>query len=105
MKKLSYEKFFKNFSNPTRIAIISCLKDKAMSVGEIVECIGEEQSKVSHNLRNLIRCKLLKSKRDGKRMIYSLNKKTVGPMMHLVEAHVASNCQTCDMDCAKCMGY
>ncbi|MBU0466116.1 MAG: metalloregulator ArsR/SmtB family transcription factor [Nanoarchaeota archaeon] len=104
MKSRSYDSFFANFSNGTRLAIILCLKEKALSVGEIVEKVGGEQSNVSHHLEHLRRCKILNVEKKGKKRIYSLNKKTVMPMLRLVEKHVCNNCESCPMGCGSYAG-
>ncbi|HHE36756.1 MAG TPA: ArsR family transcriptional regulator [Candidatus Woesearchaeota archaeon] len=94
MKCRSYEDFFKNFANKTKFRIIMSLKDKPMSVNELARKIGEEQSKVSHNLAKLARCSILGVKQKGKQRIYSLNKETVIPMLRMVEKHVEKHCNT-----------
>jgi ArsR family transcriptional regulator, lead/cadmium/zinc/bismuth-responsive transcriptional repressor len=99
MNCLSYDDFFSNFSNKTKLKIIMSLRRKAMSVNELVEILGEEQSKVSHNLRKMTRCNILAVKKEGKRRIYSLNKKTVMPMLGLVDQHVKNYC---DGRCKEC---
>ncbi|MFH1802295.1 MAG: metalloregulator ArsR/SmtB family transcription factor [archaeon] len=98
MKDKSYENFFANFSNKTRLKIITVLMDGELSVSEIVEKTGEEQSNVSHHLEGLRKCNILNVKKDGKKRIYSLNEETVNPMLELVESHVSGCC----MDCSEC---
>lgn len=92
----SYENFFANFANKTRFKIIIALKHKAMNVTELAEEIGEEQSKVSHNLVKLASCNIITVKQDGKNRIYSLNKETVIPIFRLIEKHVKNHCTLCD---------
>ena len=69
-----------------------------MSVNEICASINEEQSKVSHNLKKLTECHFLDVKQEGKSRIYSLNEKTIVPLLKLVEKHVTTYC--CD-SCTK----
>ena len=92
MKCVSYESFFENFSNKTRIKIIETLLKKSKSVTEICSDIHEEQSKVSHNLKKLTKCHFLDVKRKGKKRIYSLNKDTLIPILDLVSKHVHKYC-------------
>lgn len=92
MRCSSIESFFVNFANKTKLDILFCLKDGKLSVGEIAEKIGEEQSKISHNLKKLTQCKILMVEQKGKQRIYSLNKETVLPMLGLVEKHVKNYC-------------
>jgi ArsR family transcriptional regulator, lead/cadmium/zinc/bismuth-responsive transcriptional repressor len=99
MKKPSYEKFFTNFSNKTRLRIITSLMEGPLSVSDISAKTGEEQTNISHNLGGLVRCNLLRVKKDGKKRIYSLNKRTVGPIIKLVEQHTSEcgDCSSCRM--------
>jgi len=104
MKEKSYDRFFANFSNKTRLKILTVLMDGPLSVSDIAERVGEEQSNVSHNLEGLRKCSILNVKKDGKKRIYSLNKETVMPMLELVEKHVHGACGVCDGYCRACMG-
>lgn len=58
--------------NPLRIAIIKELEKGPKSVGELSKATGEEQSKVSHSLKALKKCSFVESKRQGKKVVYSL---------------------------------
>jgi len=98
MNQQTYESFFVNFANKTKFHIIVCLQKKEMNVGEISKCIDEEQSKVSHNLQKMAACNIVDVKKNGKERIYSLNKKTVMPILKIVQKHVIENC-----DCVYCI--
>lgn len=91
MKCSSYNLFFETFSNKTRIKIIESLSYGAKSVNDICKEIGEEQSKVSHNLKKLTECRFIDCEAKGKKRIYSLNQ-TIIPILNLVEKHVAKYC-------------
>lgn len=96
MKKHSYNNFFSNFSSGSKFEIILALRDKPLSVTEIVKKVNGEQSAVSHNLTKLGGCNILNVKQKGKKRVYSLNKKTVMPMLNIVEKHVSCNsCKRC----------
>ncbi len=94
----SYELFFETFSNKTRMKIIQALNEGSKSVTEICKTTGQEQSKVSHNLRKLTECNFLDVKRQGKKRIYELNKDTILPILKLVNKHVHKYCKG---DCHK----
>ena len=99
----SYKDFFVNFSNKTKLDIIVALRNNPLCVNEIAEKIGQEQSKVSHNLNKLTKCKILDVKQDGKKRVYSLNKETVMPIIQIVEKHVHKYCaKNCPIKCVKC---
>ena len=80
-------RFFSNLSNPTRLAAIEQLMKKPMSVNELAEFLGQEQSMISHNLKPLLECKFVYLKRQGKKRIYSANKETIGALFKAVENH------------------
>ena len=84
--------FFSTLANPTRLAIIENLLEKPMSVTELVEAIGQEQSMVSHNLRPLTICKLVSRRREGKNNVYYLNHETLDPILTAVENHAEKFC-------------
>ena len=66
--------FFKAFSNETRLKIIDLLKEGALTVTEICEKTGFEQSRVSHNLKCLENCGFVIAEQNGKWRKYSLDK-------------------------------
>lgn len=84
--------FFSTLANPTRLAIIEKLGVGPMNVSELVEALGQEQSMVSHNLRPLVRCKLVHVEREGKHRVYSLNHVTLDPIVKAVELHAERFC-------------
>jgi len=65
---------FEVLGNPLRIKIIQLLRKRQLSVGQLVRETGEEQSKVSHSLAALKKCKFVETKRQGKKIVYSLRK-------------------------------
>ena len=87
-------RFFVNLANPTRLAILERLMKQAMSVNELADSIGQEQSMISHNLKPLLECNFVYIKRDGKKRIYSANKETVGALFKAVEVHAEKFCPT-----------
>ncbi|MAE42892.1 transcriptional regulator [Candidatus Woesearchaeota archaeon] len=97
MKCLSYTQFFEVIANKTRLRIIESLFRSPKSVTEICNDIKEEQSKVSHNLKILTDCSFSEFKKDGKKRVYSLNEKTIIPLMNIVDKHAASHCKKCQM--------
>jgi len=87
-------KFFVNLSNPTRLAALEKLMKKPMSVNELADFLGQEQSMISHNLKPLLDCNFVYMVRDGKRRIYSVNHETVGALFKAVENHAKKFCPT-----------
>ena len=63
---------FKNFSDSTRIRILYLLIEEEKSVSEIAELLNMNQSAISHQLRFLKNSKLVRNRREGKTIFYSL---------------------------------
>ena len=63
---------FKVFGDFTRIRILCALFEHEMCVCDIAELLGMNQSAISHQLRILKQAALVKNRRDGKTIYYSL---------------------------------
>ncbi len=63
---------FKVFGDTTRIRILYAL-EREMCVCDIAEVLGMTQSAISHQLKTLKQSKLVKSRREGKTVFYSLD--------------------------------
>ena len=79
---------FKMFSDSTRIKILYDLFDGEKNVTEICEDIEMNQSAVSHQLKALKTAKLVKSRRDGKAIIYSLDDDHVKTIIAMGKEHI-----------------
>lgn len=79
MKKISEDilydtaDLFKIFGDSTRIRILYSLYQKEKNVNEISEELNVSQSAISHQLRILKSSKLIKNRRSGKEIFYSLD--------------------------------
>ena len=65
--------FFKVFADCTRIRILCTLLCGEMCVSEIGDALDMTQSAISHQLRVLKQAKLVKNRREGKTIYYSLS--------------------------------
>ena len=63
---------FKVFADLTRIKLMYALFDAELCVQDIAEKLDMTQSAISHQLRVLKAAKLVKGRRDGKQIYYSL---------------------------------
>ncbi len=79
---------FKSFGDPTRIRILFCLLIHEMCVCDIAGLLGMSQSAISHQLALLKRQKLIKARRDGKSIFYSLADDHVHAIIHQGMDHV-----------------
>ena len=65
--------FFKGFADPTRVHILCLLlTEEELCVTDIAEKVEVSQSAISHQLRFLKQMHLIKARREGKNMHYSL---------------------------------
>ncbi|MBZ4671296.1 MAG: ArsR family transcriptional regulator, lead/cadmium/zinc/bismuth-responsive transcriptional [Clostridiales bacterium] len=63
---------FKVFGDSTRVKIICALFESEMCVCDIAQVLGMNQSAISHQLRVLKQARLVKYRREGKTVYYSL---------------------------------
>ena len=63
---------FKIFGDSTRLGILFTLLDGEMRVCDIAETLGMTLSAISHQLRTLKQARLVKARREGKTVYYSL---------------------------------
>ena len=64
---------FKIFGDTTRIKILYTLRKQEMCVNELAQSLAMTPSAVSHQLKILRQSKLIKNRREGKSLFYSLN--------------------------------
>ena len=79
---------FKAISEPSRLKILLALREGEMCVYHIVEAVGGNQSAVSHQLRILRDNRIIKSRRDGQNIVYSLADAHVLAVLELALAHI-----------------
>ena len=79
---------FKVFGDSTRIRILLLLQEKEASVNEIANELNMNQSAISHQLKNLKHSKLIKNRRDGQTIYYSLDDDHVYKIIEMGLAHV-----------------
>ena len=79
---------FKGFADPTRVQILSLLIDEEMCVSDITRAVAVSQSAISHQLRLLKQMHLIKYRRDGKNILYSLADDHVLTILQMGLEHV-----------------
>ena len=88
MKKNNFSveaKFFRGLSDSTRLQILELLRDSEKTVGEIVEVTQQSQSNISNHLKCLDECDLVKNRREGKNMYYSLKDEQIRTLLDTSE--------------------
>ncbi|EGC01415.1 metalloregulator ArsR/SmtB family transcription factor [Ruminococcus sp.] len=79
---------FKVFGDSTRIRILHALLEKEMCVGDLALLLGLTPTACSHQLRVLKNNKLVRFRRDGKIMFYSLADDHVRSILALGMEHI-----------------
>lgn len=79
---------FKMFADSTRIKILYDLFDSEKNVTEICEDIEMNQSAVSHQLKALKTAKLVRSRREGKSVVYALDDDHVKTIIAMGKEHI-----------------
>lgn len=80
---------FKFFGDSTRIRILYELIDRDICVADLAAALDMTQSAVSHQLRILKQSRLIKSRREGKQIFYSLDDDHVKKMIELGMEHLS----------------
>ena len=82
---------FKGFADPTRVHILSLLQERELCVTDIAAAVELSQSAISHQLSLLKQMHLIKFRREGKNILYSLADEHVRTILKMGLEHV-----TCD---------
>ena len=80
---------FKVFGDPTRIRILSALAASELCVCDLGALLGMSQSAVSHQLALLRSARLVRNRREGKVIHYSLDDEHVRRLLALGLEHVS----------------
>ena len=79
---------FKGFEDPTRVHILYLLAEREQCVTDIAEAVELSQSAISHQLRILKQMQLIKFRREGKNILYSLADDHVKTILEMGLEHV-----------------
>lgn len=85
---LDLAEFFKVFGDSTRIKILYVLSQSEMCVSEIAALLQMGQSAISHQLRVLKQMRLVKFRREGKAVFYSLSDSHIQTILNQGMEHI-----------------
>ncbi|MDO8661072.1 MAG: winged helix-turn-helix domain-containing protein [Candidatus Woesearchaeota archaeon] len=88
-----YKQFFGTLANQHRLDIINGLEHGPKNVSELCKQTNKNQTTMSHNLTRLEICGFVAVKQDGKKRIYTLNQKTIKPLLKLMHKHMNEHCK------------
>ena len=64
---------FRALSDPTRVRLIALILEGEQSVGVLAERLGMTESAISHQLRGLRLQRIVRARKDGRQVYYSLD--------------------------------
>ena len=79
---------FKLFGDSTRLSILWALSESEMCVCDLCALLRMKQPAVSHQLKNLKQSRVVKSRRDGKIVYYSLDDEHIRRLLNLGMEHI-----------------
>jgi len=86
--------FYKLFGDSTRISILWVLSESEMCVCDICALLGMKQPAVSHQLKTLKQARVVRSRREGKVVYYSLDDDHIRSLLHFGIDHLHEPEQT-----------
>jgi ArsR family transcriptional regulator, cadmium/lead-responsive transcriptional repressor len=87
-------KYFRGLGDPTRVRILELLQEHGeLSVGELVERLGQSQPKVSNHLACLRWCGFVVARREHPSVYYRVADDRVAELLALVRALLADNAE------------
>ena len=88
---LRLAELFKNFGDGTRIRILYVLLEAEVCVCDLATLLSMTQSAISHQLRILKTARLIKARRDGKTVFYSLADDHVATLLRQGMEHICED--------------
>lgn len=79
---------FKTLADPTRVRIISILAQTELCVCDLAATLGITQSAVSHQLRLMRSMRLVKSRKEGRMVYYTLDDEHIGDLFRRGLEHI-----------------
>ena len=70
---VTYDQVFRAIGDPHRLQILTLLREKELSAGEILKMLDVVQSTLSHHMKSLVDAGVVTASRHGKWTYYSLN--------------------------------
>jgi len=80
--------FFKVFGDPTRISILMALSKEEMCVCDLCALLDMKQSAISHQLKTLKQLRIVRSRRAGKVIYYSLDDNHIDSVLRIGIEHI-----------------
>ena len=90
-------RFLKCIGEPTRLQIIKMLSHGERCVGDLSTALQREQSLISHHLRHLKECNVVRDRQDAQKVFYTISDERIARLVFESEALMAdvSLCMSC----------
>ena len=88
LKAIQLAELFSALSDASRVRIISELIEKEMNVSDLAEKTGMSESAVSHQLRGLRQMRLIRGRKSGRHVFYSLDDNHVSKLFLMGLDHI-----------------
>jgi len=79
---------FRTLGDSTRIIILAALSNKEFTVGELAKVADISESATSHHLRHLRQMRIVKHRKEGRFVIYSLDDEHIEQLIRFGFEHV-----------------
>lgn len=80
---------FRALADPTRLKILSILLDQESNVSSLAAAVGISEPGVSHHLRSLRQLRIVRSRRQGREVFYTLDDEHVAALLRMGWQHIA----------------
>jgi ArsR family transcriptional regulator len=88
----SLAEMFKQLGDPTRMKILYALLQTELCVCDISALLGMTSSAISHQLKQLRDTRVVKTRREGKVIFYSLDDDHIRAIIKLSYEHICNKC-------------
>ena len=79
---------FRALSDTSRVRLMAALIAGEMNVGALAEAAGISESAVSHHLRNLRQLRLVRTRKEGRQVFYTLDDQHIADLFLRGVAHI-----------------
>ncbi|MBS4750009.1 metalloregulator ArsR/SmtB family transcription factor [Granulicatella sp. zg-ZJ] len=90
---IKLSRLFKIMGDPTRLRILYTLKEQEMFVNDLATTLDMSISAISHQLKTLKDAKLVKSLKQGKFVLYSLDDHHINDILEVSLNHIQEHCE------------
>jgi ArsR family transcriptional regulator len=82
---------FQALGHPTRVGVLEILRDGEMSVGQLCEKLGIEQSNASQHLAVLRNKHLVETRKEGNQIFYRLRDERLGEVLQTLREYISDH--------------